>query len=468
MSVLKNILIMALLFIIINTVHVFGVVGLSGGITESITTAVREYVVRNNLIKVGLLFKQFEKGKIIGIYLKKNDVVLVGDYVEDSLFVKKISNNIYIDEYGKVKLAEVVFCFDLTAVTQVSVALSLLITIAFHFIQKYQKKIDDANIIEKLENEKMYALSRQAEEFAHDVKSPIIGLELILEELKKTGGQAGLIANARTYLNQVKQISDSILKKDNLEKTIDLIMLSDEIGKIITSKEVEKGVKINLTVEPDIWILANRNMFKRIMSNLLNNAFESEWTSMVCVSVKKVNDNVVILIKDNGKGFDSSVLKNFGGRPISTKKNGHGIGLSSASKSIVAWGGEMFIDNVRDGGAIVTILFKNYINYKIVLIDDDELVRVLWENEIKKITKNYEIYSDINEDIIEKISHKNTLLYLDSNINNKRGESFIKIIKEKSTMDIKVFMQTGYASEKYANFDDITSVIDKKPNWIDN
>jgi len=50
-----------------------------------------------------------------------------------------------------------------------------------------------------------------------------------------------------------------------------------------------------------------------------------------------------VTITDNGTGIDSSIKKIIGKQGFTSKKNGKGLGLSHAIKSIGAWGGSLNI-----------------------------------------------------------------------------------------------------------------------------
>ena len=101
--------------------------------------------------------------------------------------------------------------------------------------------------------------------------------------------------------------------------------------------------------------------------NLIKNAIESihqkkvnnsNFSKKIAIEINKFDDNIKIIITDNGIGFDKSDknIKNIVNPYFTTKKNGTGLGLSIVNKIINDHNGKIEFIPIDDG-AIVQINF---------------------------------------------------------------------------------------------------------------
>ena len=101
-----------------------------------------------------------------------------------------------------------------------------------------------------------------------------------------------------------------------------------------------------------------------MIQNILNNAFyavstfakatgDKSYEPTVSVSTKKVDNAVLISIKDNGKGIPEEVLSKIFQPFFTTKPTGQGTGLGlSISYDIVnAHGGELRVETAIENGS---------------------------------------------------------------------------------------------------------------------
>jgi signal transduction histidine kinase len=106
----------------------------------------------------------------------------------------------------------------------------------------------------------------------------------------------------------------------------------------------------------------------RVILNLITNAFYAVnekknqhpegYEPTVTVATKKTADNILITVQDNGNGIPQTVLDKVFQPFFTTKPSGQGTGLGlSMSYEIVtiSHGGELKVENLKDGGAKFTI-----------------------------------------------------------------------------------------------------------------
>ena len=80
----------------------------------------------------------------------------------------------------------------------------------------------------------------------------------------------------------------------------------------------------------------------RIIQELLNNAVKHAKASEIDVFVNRAEDELVMMVQDNGKGFDQQGVKK-------------GLGLGNLESRVKVLKGEMEIDSYIDGGTSVTV-----------------------------------------------------------------------------------------------------------------
>jgi signal transduction histidine kinase len=109
----------------------------------------------------------------------------------------------------------------------------------------------------------------------------------------------------------------------------------------------------------------------RVLLNLFNNAFYAveeqrrqageDYEPIVAVSSKRVNDKIIIAIKDNGIGIPQNVLNKVFQPFFTTKPTGQGtgLGLSLSYDIIKAHGGELKVESTEGEGATFTILLPS-------------------------------------------------------------------------------------------------------------
>ncbi len=148
---------------------------------------------------------------------------------------------------------------------------------------------------------------------------------------------------------------------------------SDELFQLLTEiiemKRIEHAhsdlrISVYNDLEKPGSIQFDRSQLMRIISNVINNANEAIITRPGMISISMANhlidgvDQIAIEIRDNGPGFPSEVMQRLGQTGnTSGKENGHGIGLSSAYQTMMTWGGQLSVANIKPTGAKVSLMF---------------------------------------------------------------------------------------------------------------
>jgi two-component system, sensor histidine kinase and response regulator len=181
---------------------------------------------------------------------------------------------------------------------------------------------------------------------AHDLRSPFNAILIALNLLKKKihlpeSDETELYINIATKsatnaFSILEDLIDWAILQDNGLKFNPVKVnlrnfINEEIGKISTSV-FQKQISLNYSIEPELILHLDIQMFRIILRNLIDNAIKFTGDNgKITVSVSECHPFVEIEVADNGIGISSEDQKNiFGNDNTNLKKptgNGHGTGL---------------------------------------------------------------------------------------------------------------------------------------------
>lgn len=193
----------------------------------------------------------------------------------------------------------------------------------------------------------------------HDLKSPIETLKTICQLNKFSEKDYEILFNE--CINRLDEISSNLLRKD--ENAISEIHICNFFERLITSKRVEfPGIEQEICLNDKsngAKLRFNNNNLYNVFSNLLNNSIQARIANSIRINltIETSNSFLAIKLKDSGKGFPSSILKD-GVSIYNTKgkSGGSGLGLYFAKKIVLESGGKFSISNCeKTGGAIIYI-----------------------------------------------------------------------------------------------------------------
>ena len=256
-------------------------------------------------------------------------------------------------------------------------------------------------------------LTRTALQVVHDIGSSLAILDVIQRDsLKLPEDIRILIRNATT---KIRDIINTLLKKarHDFSSNNNLIqqMLYLIISQVINEKRFQhgKGVNIDFQVKKDSYLLfafLKPVDFSRVLSNLINNAIEAiQNDNRIVLSLAQSDKEVIIEIKDHGRGIPKDILSKIGDLGVSFgKSQGTGIGLNHAISTIEDWGGKLEIQSEEGKGTAARIFLpkcnppswfvsalKISNGQVIVIIDDDSSIHTAWEMKLAEFKQQANI-----------------------------------------------------------------------------
>lgn len=220
------------------------------------------------------------------------------------------------------------------------------------------------------------ALSKLAEQVAHDIRSPLAALNIVLQKNSNPESpQSELIRSAST---RIQAIADDLLNRKKTALAISKIPQTSimHILAILSQVKQEKDLSfearttLNFEVSElsqKMMVSADTQELARIFSNLINNAVEALAPNVlgkIQVKIFQANDKFLAIdIADNGRGIAPDVLPKLFQRGASFGKHhsassGSGLGLHHCKMTIDSWGGECGIESISGSGTIVKLRLR--------------------------------------------------------------------------------------------------------------
>lgn len=262
------------------------------------------------------------------------------------------------------------------------------------------------------QNEKLSAVGEVAQQFAHDIRSPLCALSLAVSSASSLPEeQRRLIQSAIVRINDIANNLDD--KKGVVSPNRHECLPNQPQYVLSMLREVLLQKRTEFSVEPGITITENSlcqitrafaevdpSAFKTIVSNIINNAREAlGLTGRIEVATDVSNSNFLkIIISDNGNGIAPEAIPHLMERGYSSgKKNGSGLGLYHAREHLKKWQGTLDVQSSVGTGTRVTIgvpvvappaWFHDQIEVpkdsEIVVVDDDPSIHELWKYRVAR------------------------------------------------------------------------------------
>lgn len=255
------------------------------------------------------------------------------------------------------------------------------------------------------QNEKLIEIGSLTSKIAHDIRSPIHSLDLLMDICKNkiSEDNYSLMKNA-TY--QINNIANDILNKYSSDKDIDYIFLEDTISMIIKDfklKYTNSNCKIVfLSNSRTTLVHIQQDVFVRIINNIIKNSFDAIGNNVGTISIltSVLYDKIKIKISDDGIGVPQEQIEEINSNNIkTTKKSGHGLGLKYVIDEVNKYKGNFKIySNGYKSGVSVEILLNfslfqpvfaynfehDYGHQRVVIIDDNKDIHNLFLNKFSR------------------------------------------------------------------------------------
>ena len=153
--------------------------------------------------------------------------------------------------------------------------------------------------------------------------------------------------------------TENVLEQDYKISKIDLVELIDNTIFDFSGEAYTKGIEIIFlkTLTKEMYVSADKEKIRIVLQNLIENAIKySNKHGKVFITLKEIDDNVQISIKDTGVGISeegkTKIFEKFYRDPEAQKKEaiGSGIGLFTTKKIVETNGGKIWFESSPNEG----------------------------------------------------------------------------------------------------------------------
>jgi signal transduction histidine kinase len=235
------------------------------------------------------------------------------------------------------------------------------------YVTMFDSLWKQAELYEKLETH-----DRMQKEFiniaAHELRTPtqaILGYAELLqidsgehapEMLKSLTRNAYRLQSLITDILDVARIeSGTLILERNTLNLSDLISnaISDAKNQVkISGKNIEISYfhkqRQDAEQEKDLIVEADKDRILQVLSNLLSNALKFTKEGRIAVTTEKVDNEIIVKVKDSGSGVDPEIFPKLFEKFASKSDKGTGLGLYISKNITEAHGGRIWAQNNPD------------------------------------------------------------------------------------------------------------------------
>jgi PAS domain S-box-containing protein len=201
---------------------------------------------------------------------------------------------------------------------------------------------------------------------AHELRTPASVVAGTASLLSKDGLQMSeaelercftlLERQSRRMAEMVNRLLDlTRLREGRMDISLETISLEELATAALEAAPPPDGKSVQIKVDPDVRVMADRECADHILVNLLVNAYRYGGPKVTVTGGRRVADKVELVVNDNGGGVPPELITRlfepFTRGPDSVKIGGSGLGLALVKSMTDAIGGEVEYARRARGGA---------------------------------------------------------------------------------------------------------------------
>ena len=240
------------------------------------------------------------------------------------------------------------------------------------------EKLRKANLLFEIANEQLKTRDKQQQEFiniaAHELRTPIqpiLGLTEVALSRTSDKEQAELLNIVNRNAKRLRGLTEDLLDVTRIEsQSLKLTKERIELNEILQSSATDfqnhltkiQGssngrIEFIYKLTEGIFVMADRRRIAQVVSNLLSNAIKfidheggnvQIITEIASFDEREGNKQIIIAIKDSGKGIDPEIMPKLFSKFTTNSQHGTGLGLYISKNIVEAHGGKIWARN-NDG-----------------------------------------------------------------------------------------------------------------------
>lgn len=225
------------------------------------------------------------------------------------------------------------------------------------------------DITHLLQAERQAAWGEVARRLAHEIKNPLMPIQLSAERLqhklstKLDESDAQLLQRAtQTIVSQVDAMKSMVMEFSDYARApapklvaLDMHLLLREVLGLYEANSSPIILRPNAT---QFCVSGDATRLRQVIHNLLQNAqdeLQDVTSPKIILSTANESKILKLYVQDNGRGFPDHLLARAFEPYVTTKSKGTGLGLAIVKKIVEEHGGGITIENLKEGGTRVSV-----------------------------------------------------------------------------------------------------------------
>lgn len=229
---------------------------------------------------------------------------------------------------------------------------------------------------EEFERQKSSALTRIAAGIAHEIRNPLMTIRTFASLIGSKGDDRQVQESFAKYVpdevDRINKLIDNLIHyakptRRHPERVCVEELVSDSLS-LIRPVLRKSSFELSLSIEPELFIFADRDQIKQVMINIFLNGIEAmehkcaggkpEQPLTLSVKTESREEKVFLIIRDEGTGMSEQELSFCRDPFFSTKQTGTGLGLALCEQYIKENSGLMQIESVKDCYTEISLIFE--------------------------------------------------------------------------------------------------------------
>ena len=238
-------------------------------------------------------------------------------------------------------------------------------------VKSYNNMVDklEESAVKLAQGEREQAWREMAKQVAHEIKNPLTPMRLTVQNYQRKFDESDpnvknkLADYSKTLIQQIDTMSAVASAFSNFatmpaqqNETLDVVKIIQLALDIFNEEFIQFT-----SSEDEIITKLDRTQLIRVITNLVKNAIqampEEQIDKLILVSVYKSKNNVVISVKDNGKGVLEENKERIFEPKFTTKSSGMGLGLAIIKNIIENYNGTITFKSEEGKGTEFLVSF---------------------------------------------------------------------------------------------------------------
>ncbi len=207
-------------------------------------------------------------------------------------------------------------------------------------------------------------LGQMASHVAHEVRNNLVPVTLYLSLLRRrvAGDPASraILDKIEAGFTALDAVVNDLLHftsdRDPQLRSFPLAELIDDVHGSLAPQLAAQSILTIVEVEEGLAVTADRNMLRRAALNLMLNAIDAmPHGGALNITARSGPRGVELRVGDSGEGVSDEAARRVFEPFYTTKQGGTGLGLAIVYRIAEVHGGQVRVENGREGGAVFTL-----------------------------------------------------------------------------------------------------------------